>query len=429
MENDLIMTVTQLTTHIQSTLNRDELLKDVRVRGEISGFKAHYTGHWYFDLKDETGVISCAMWGSNNRRCSLKPDNGMCVIVEGYADVYPKTGRLQLIVQKVSADGVGDLHLRYEQLKARLYAEGLFDRSRKRMLPPFPRKIAVLTSETGAVYHDICKVAAVRNPSVTIALLPVPVQGANAASLISAALQMIGRQSDIDVVIVGRGGGSMEDLWPFNEECVARAIAACPIPVISAVGHETDNTIADLVADERASTPSNAAELAIPDRSELLRHLADLRHMMNRTMDAEMNRYRLSVLRVRNRITTVDPEKRLMDCMKREQLLKQRLQVDTDKQIRLYRMTLEQTKQRLDPAMERYLADKRQKLTELKRHLSALSPQNVLRRGYAMVSTKNGNVITTVADAYHQTVLTLHFADGQLSVIPENGNKGRDRDG
>ena len=270
MEQEWILSVSDLNEYVRRSLAADPMLHNLRLRGEISNFKRHSSGHWYFTLKDEDSRINCVMFRQNNMGVSIRPADGMAVIVSGSVSLYVQGGAYQFYVDAMRPDGVGSLYLRYEALKAKLAKEGLFDAGRKRPLPLLPRGIAIVTSPTGAVLHDIRTVSARRNPAIPLTLLPVRVQGEGAAEEIAAAIRKAGTLSNIDVLITGRGGGSMEDLWAFNEECVVRAIAECPVPVISAVGHETDTTLADYAADVRAATPSMAAELAVQDRLELL---------------------------------------------------------------------------------------------------------------------------------------------------------------
>ena len=264
------ISVSELNYLLAEAVRREPRIRSVTVRGEVSGFRPHLaTGHWYFSLKDEESAISCVMFRQNTFHAQIKPRDGDRILVSGFADVYTKNGQCQLRAMSLRPDGTGDLFLRFEELKRRLSAEGLFDPSRKKLLPMVPRKVAVVTSGSGAAWHDILNVSALRNPTVPIVLIPVTVQGDRAAAEIAAGIRIANEQTDADVVIVARGGGSAEDLWCFNDENVARAVAGSRIPVVSGVGHEIDTTICDLAADVRASTPSNAAEIVFPDRKEL----------------------------------------------------------------------------------------------------------------------------------------------------------------
>ena len=263
------VTVTQLNKYIKDRFDEDENLNAILVKGEISNFKNHYTGHLYFTLKDENSLIKCIMFKSYAERVAFNPKDGMQVMVFGSVSVFERDGAYQIYVKSMLEDGMGDLHEKYEKLKKQLEAEGLFDESHKKPIPLYPKEVGVITSQTGAVIRDIINVSTRRNPNVHIRLLPVPVQGTGAGEKIAEKIRVMNEKKLADVIIVGRGGGSLEDLWPFNEEIVARAIYESEIPIISAVGHETDFTIADFVADLRAPTPSAGAELAVPDVYEL----------------------------------------------------------------------------------------------------------------------------------------------------------------
>jgi exodeoxyribonuclease VII large subunit len=268
--SNVILTVHQLNDYVRILLTRDPLLQNVRVRGEISNFKLHSSGHMYFSLKDEQDRIHCVFFKQRRKDLGFLPRDGMQIIATGTVSLYTRDGQYQLYIDQIERDGLGDLHLAFEELKKKLREEGLFDAAYKKPLPLFPQKIAVVTSHTGAAVRDIIQVIRYRNKNVDILLVPVAVQGQGAAEQIVRAIDYINTRSDIDLIIAGRGGGSIEDLWPFNEEIVARAIFHSDIPIISAVGHETDFTIADFVADVRAATPSNGAELAVPESSYML---------------------------------------------------------------------------------------------------------------------------------------------------------------
>ena len=320
----LTLSVSQLNGYVRSLLQADSLLRGLCVRGEISGFKRHVSGHLYFSLKDEGGLVRCVMFRQNAMRLPFAPRDGMRVLLTGYVSLYEAQGQYQFYGEGMERDGVGELWLRFERDRARLQAEGLFDPEKKRPLPRAPRCIGVATSPSGAVIRDIVRVAHRRNPAVDILLCPCRVQGEGAAASIAQAVQTLGAQA-VDAVIVGRGGGSMEDLWAFNEEAVVRAVRACPVPVVSAVGHETDFTLCDFAADARAATPSNAAELLVPDVRDALQRLDGLRETLRaRTLRAIAEREgRLSRLAAR-----VQPAQALSDLAGREKelgALRQRL--------------------------------------------------------------------------------------------------------
>lgn len=286
---NLTLTVTELNETVRAMLENEPLLDGVRLKGEISNFKRHSSGHLYFSLKDEGGVIRCVMFRTYAQRLSILPRDGMKVVLAGRVSLYVRDGQYQFYAQELQQDGEGALYAEFERRKARMLAEGLFDAQLKKPLPPHPRKVAVITSPTGAAVQDVLRVATRRNPSVSLMVVPVAVQGVSAADEIAAAIQRVGEMDGIDIIITGRGGGSIEELWAFNEEAVVYAIAACPIPIISAVGHETDFTLADFVADVRAATPSMAAELAVPEQLALSTTVLQLR---TRLLRAVQNRFK-----------------------------------------------------------------------------------------------------------------------------------------
>lgn len=358
------LSVSELNEYVRVKLAGDPMLRAVTVRGEISGFKRHVSGHLYFTLKDDQARVQCAMFRSQAARLGFAPADGQQVVVTGSAGLYPVSGSFQLYVETMRTEGAGDLFLRFEQLKARLAAEGLFDPALKKPLPVMPRRIGVVTSRTGAAFHDIVRVARSRNPRVEIVLCPCAVQGAGAAQEIARSIALIDARGGCDVLLVGRGGGSIEDLWAFNEEIVARAIFACQTPVISCVGHEIDFTIADFVADTRAATPSNAAELAVSDRDEALAALYQLKRRLQGALAAGQNQRRLR-LRALGQSPYLRKGGEMLTARRRE-ALNARLQ-------------------RLKRAMERGKEARRGRLSLMGRALTALNPKLVLARGYACV--------------------------------------------
>ena len=404
MEQEWILSVSDLNEYVRRSLAADPMLHGLRLRGEISNFKRHSSGHWYFTLKDEDSRINCVMFRQNNMGVSIRPADGMAVIVSGSVSLYVQGGAYQFYVDAMRPDGVGSLYLRYEALKAKLAKEGLFDAGRKRPLPLLPRGIAIVTSPTGAVLHDIRTVSARRNPAIPLTLLPVRVQGEGAAEEIAAAIRKAGTLSNIDVLITGRGGGSMEDLWAFNEECVVRAIAECPVPVISAVGHETDTTLADYAADVRAATPSMAAELAVQDRLELLGEVAALRQQLTKNMEYRLSEEAQRLAHLRTRLTGCHPAQRL--AQQEHQMDKLRTRLNTAAQARVTALTAS-------------VAEYRAKLT-------ALGPMAVLGRGYAL-AMHAGQPVTTAVMARQAGRMELRFQDGALNVTAEeeqtHGNK------
>lgn len=415
---DWILQVSDLNEYVRRSLAADPMLRSLRIRGEISNFKAHSSGHWYFTLKDDQARIACVMFRQNAMRMSLRPRDGMAVVLSGSVSLYTQSGTYQFYAENMRPDGVGGLYQQFEALKARLAAEGLFDAARKKPLPLRPKKIAVVTSRTGAVLQDIRRVSAARDPGVPLVLLPVQVQGEGAAEEIAAAIRRAGTLPGVEVIIAGRGGGSMEDLWAFNEEIVARAIADSPIPVISAVGHETDYTIADFVADVRASTPSNAAELAVPDRAELLEGLRMVRRHLTKAMDAMLTDKSRQVAYLARRLTAASPEMRLREAAHRLEQCRDRLDRAVERPLTEAAPRLSLMRIRLDHAMDGTLERHRQRLSRDRARLETLDPRRVLERGYALV-TDGDRVIATREAAMRSPRMTLHFRDGAVQVRHE----------
>ena len=424
---DWILDVSTLNEYVHRSLEADPMLRSLRIRGEISNFRPTSSGHWYFTLKDDRSRIACVMFRSSAARMSFRPQDGMAVILSGRVSLYEATGAYQFYAESMRPEGVGSLYQQFEKLKAKLDAEGLFDRSRKRPIPYRPRKIAVVTSRTGAVLHDICRVSAGRDPGVPLVLLPVQVQGEGAAEEIAAAIRRAGRLPGVDVIIAGRGGGSIEDLWAFNEEIVARAIADSPIPVISAVGHETDVTIADFVADARASTPSNAAELAVPDRDEMIAGLREMRRHLSRGLRENLQAHRLRLMRARARLTASRPELQLSELRQRVTQLRNRIGLAAQERIATLTPRQALAQVRLDAAIDGQLRQRGGKVAQLRARLSALNPAGVLERGYALVMDGD-RVLTSRAAAARADRMTLRFHDGTLHVINEEKNDGNEEE-
>ena len=387
------VTVTQLNKYLKDRFDEDENLKAILVKGEISNFKNHYTGHLYFTLKDENSLIKCIMFKSYAERLAFKPKDGMQVMVFGAVSVFERDGAYQIYAKSMLEDGMGDLHERYEQLKKQLEEEGLFDEKHKKAIPLYPKEIGVLTSQTGAVIRDIINVSTRRNPNVHIRLLPVPVQGAGAAEKIAEKIKIMNDKKLADVIIVGRGGGSLEDLWPFNEEIVARAIYNSEIPIISAVGHETDFTIADFVADLRAPTPSAAAELAVPDVYEL-----------KQKINSYQNRYRNSL-------------KKKIELMKLryEKCMKSRAFTDPTRKIKDQYMILDKYVKRLETKINILQKDKKTQFIELVSKLDTLSPLKTLTRGYCLTEKEN-KIIKSASELKKNDNIKLKFYDGEKTA-------------
>ena len=384
------VSVTQLTQYIKLLLDRDEILSQACVRGELSNYKIHSSGHHYFTLKDEGAVISCVMFRSDAMRLRFRPETGMKVILSGRVSLFPKSGQYQIYVSHMQPDGVGDLAVAFEQLKKKLSAEGLFDPARKKPLPRYPGTVALVTSPTGAAVQDMIRILGRRWPLARVLVCPVRVQGAGAAEEIAAMLDYVDGHDLADVIITGRGGGSMEDLWAFNEEIVARAIARCDIPVISAVGHEPDVTIADFAADVRAATPSNGAEIAVCDQSELRDALGQLTVRLTRAQDR-----RISALTDRlNRLKASPVMRSPEGAIQQRELL------------------LELLRQRLEHAGTRRFQQEEQRLARLAGRVDALSPLKVLARGYALASREDGTVIRAAGELAPGEPIRLRLGQG-----------------
>ncbi len=416
-----VVTVSELNHYVARSLRADSVLGDLRLRGEVSGI-VFRPAAWYFELKDDHARVSCVMFRQAVSRASFRPADGDQVILQGYAALYEEGGRFQFVANAIRPDGAGSIWLQFEQLKKRLAAEGLFDADRKRPLPERPRKIAVVTSESGAVWHDIHKIAAARDPGVPLVLVPVSVQGAGAGAEIAAGVRLAGMLPGVDLIITGRGGGSMEDLWCFNEEQVARAIAESPVPVISAVGHETDFTIADFAADRRASTPSNAAELALRDRREVLAALSALRDRMGHAAEQAMNRKRTSILEMRRSLDACSPERRVYEFRQALSAARASLDMAADLVLRDEMNRVGMNRLRLEQAADVALTRIRHRLDSARVSLEALSPGRVLERGYALVMDGDRTVVHA-KDAPER--MTLRFADGSVKVRrEEDGGNG-----
>ena len=387
------VTVTQLNKYLKDRFDEDENLNAILVKGEISNFKNHYTGHLYFTLKDENSLIKCIMFKSYAEKLNFKPKDGMKVMVFGTVSVFERDGVYQIYAKSMMEDGMGDLHEKFEQLKAKLEKEGLFEQSHKKAIPLYPKIIGVLTSQTGAVIRDIINVSTRRNPNVYIRLLPVPVQGPSAAEQIADKIKIMNEKKMADVLIIGRGGGSLEDLWPFNEEIVARAIYNSEIPVISAVGHETDFTIADFVADLRAPTPSAAAELAVPDIFEVKQKIINYQ-----------NRSKLAL-------------KKKIEIMKLrfEKVMKSRVFTDSMRKIIDNSIILDDYMKRLENAMKEIKTEKKNKYIELVTKLDSISPLKTLIRGYSLTE-KDGKIIKKSSQIKKGDIVTIKFSDGDKSA-------------
>lgn len=415
--DDMILEVSSLNEYVRKSLAADPMLRSLRLRGEISNFKRHSSGHLYFSLKDDSARIACVMFRQHAMGLSMQPSDGMRVIVSGSVGLYAESGTYQFYATAMRPDGIGSLYLQFERLKSQLLSEGLLDAARKRPLPLRPRKIAVVTSLTGAVLQDIRRIAAHRDPGVPLVVLPVAVQGASAAREIAASIRKAGTLPEVDVIITGRGGGSMEDLWAFNEEAVARAIADAPIPVVTAVGHETDFTIADFVADVRASTPSNAAELAVPDRVWLLETLQGFAQQLTHTMMQQLQAKQRKLLLLRTLVERSHPEVRIATLQRRLTLADGKLKASMQTIVLKGNNRLTLVRSDLHQFMARQGSSLQQKLHAVQGRLTALNPRGVLARGYALVQ-RDDQVITSAVQAAQSPALSLHFHDGSVEVTP-----------
>ena len=395
-----IYEVSQINEYIKLRFDDDAFLNNLFLRGEISNYKCYPSGHHYFSLKDAGGSIRCVMFRGSAFSLRFRPENGMKVIAQGRISVFPRDGTYQFYVNQMTVDGVGDLHVAFEQLKAKLLAEGLFDPSRKRPLPRYPHTIAIITSSAGAALRDMLRILRKRYPLCEVKLLPVRVQGEEAPGEIAAALAYANRYRVADLIITGRGGGSIEDLWAFNDERVARAIAASELPVISAVGHEPDVTISDFVADLRAATPSNAAELAVPDQMELRQALTARQALLLTQMQKRLKQERGTLERLASSRVLKSPINYIND---------RRLQVDY-------------VQHRLTAAFSETVQRKHRRFASLTAKLDAMSPLKVLARGYSMASDGQGTLLRSVKQIKPGDRLTVRFADGSAAAVVEEVN-------
>ncbi len=387
-----VLSITQINEYIRTVMDRDGVLSNVAISGEISNYKVYPSGHHYFTLKDEGAALKCVMFRSSAGKLRFRPENGMKVIAMGKVTVYPRDGAYQLYCSNMALDGVGDLYAAFEQLKRKLAEQGLFDPVHKKLIPKFPGVIGIVTSAAGAAVHDMLRILNKRYPLTKVLLLPVRVQGAEAPGEICAAIRYANRYQLADVLIVGRGGGSIEDLWAFNDERVALAIYQSQIPVISAVGHEPDVTISDFVADLRAATPSNAAELAVPDRDALHQQLDAAAAAMANALNHKIKTAR-----------------RHLDMLRSSPALESPMGY-----INQRRTALELLSTRFSAAQKAYVHRCHQRYITLTSKLDAMSPLKVLTRGYSMAVMPDGAVIRSVAQVNKDDTFTLMLSDGRI---------------
>lgn len=403
----MIFSVSEANNFIKALLDAVPQLQTIFVRGEISNYKCYPSGHHYFTLKDEGGALKCVMFRGMAGKLRFRPENGMKVIAFGRIGVFPRDGAYQLYCSELSAEGVGDLHVAFEQLKAKLYAEGLFDPAHKKILPKYPKRIAIITSSAGAAVHDMLRILRARWPMSEVVLLPVRVQGAEAPAEIAGALRYANKWRVGDLIITGRGGGSIEDLWAFNDERVARAIYESDIPVISAVGHEPDVTIADFVADVRAATPSNAAEIAVPEQEEVRHRIAVLRERMERS-----EQKLVTALRERWEKTS------------RSRALRDPMAFIDDK-----RLLLDYMRKNLSSLAAQQTAQRTQRFASLCASLDALSPLKVLGRGYAVAKAADGTILRAAGDAQLGETIEVLLSRGSLGCTVTEKHDGGENDG
>ena len=399
MNTPKIITVSQLNFYLKSLIDNDQNLRFVFLEGEISNLTDHYSsGHIYFSLKDEKSVVKAVMFSYATKNLKFKPENGMKVILRARVSVYEPSGQYQLYVEDMQPDGVGALSLQFEQLKEKLSKEGLFDKAHKKPIPTFPETIGVITSPTGAAVRDILNILSRRYPSADIVMCPVLVQGDNAASQLTQAIKRFSESKIADVVIIGRGGGSQEDLWAFNDENLARAIYDCETPVISAVGHETDFTICDFVSDLRAPTPSAAAELAVPDKDELTAELMAQRQYLSALIDKKLLSFESSL----------DNSSRLLSAYSPLNII----EIGEKDMINLSDRMLSISNQHIEKNTKN--------ITETASKLSALNPVAVLMRGYSYITDTDNKTVSSVSDVNVGDKISIKVSDGILSAVVEN---------
>ena len=387
---NMAVSVTELNRYIKEKIAGDEALSNIIVKGEISNFKNHYTGHMYFTLKDENSLIKCIMFKTYAQQLNFMPKDGMKVFVLGGVSVFERDGIYQIYVKAMQEDGIGALYRKYEELKKDLETKGLFGQEHKQKIPKMPKVIGVLTSQTGSVIRDIINVSTRRNPNVYIRLLPVPVQGEDAASKIVKGIKKMNEENLADVLILARGGGSLEDLWPFNEEEVAYAIYESKIPIISAVGHETDFTIADFVADLRAPTPSAAAELAVPDIYEITQKIASFQNRLRLSLNKKLEIMKLRYEKCMSSAVFKDPTRMISDYY-----------LKVDRQIK-----------RLEKVIENKKQTEKEKYVKLVSKLDALSPLKTLTRGYSIIESDN-KIVKSVNDLHKGQNIEIRLVDGK----------------
>ncbi len=403
------ISVSALNGYIKTLMETDDVLSNVAVSGEISNFKRNISGHLYFSLKDDNAAVSVVMFKSAAARLSFMPSDGMKVTVYGRVSLYEKSGQYQIYVQTMLADGIGELAIAYEKLKRKLEAEGLFAAEKKNPLPRMPKRVGIITSPTGAAIRDMLNVSGRRYPLADILLFPAAVQGVEAPPGLTMGIEYFNAMRCVDVIIIGRGGGSIEDLWAFNDEGLVRAVAASEIPIISAVGHETDFTLCDFAADRRAPTPSAAAELALPDINAITNYLSTAERRVEQSLDTRMERHREALARLEKILSLNSPSARL----------------DSSK------MELAHIGTRLENAAAMKLSAKKAELTGLSAKLSGMNPLSVLSRGYGMLEGEENRVISSVKQVKEGQKVRIRMSDGSVgaTVTDVAAKKGRSKNG
>ncbi len=403
MEGIKVFTVTEVNLYIKQLIEKDLFLSYIYVKGEISNLKIHTSGHMYFTLKDRDSRIKCVMFKSNSSKIKFRPEEGLQVVIRGYFSIYERDGQYQLYAESIILEGTGELYKAFEQLKEKLQKEGLFDENKKKPLPYYPKEVAIITSPTGAAVRDIISIGKRRNPNTNILLYPVLVQGENAPMEIAKGLNYLNKFNKADVIIVGRGGGSIEELWAFNEEIVARAIHNSNIPVVSAVGHETDYTIADFTADMRAATPSAAAELVFPDKQQLKSYL--------KKIDSQINLSIISYMQ----------DKRV----KMEKLLGSYSFRNIETKIANYRHTVEILEEKLNNNIEAYIRQYYERLNLNVEKLSILNPASYLLRGYSYIKREqDGVLISSTKNVSIGDEIRIFLRDGNISALVKSKCEG-----
>ena len=391
---DKTVSVTELNGIIKSLLEGEPFLSDVFVRGEISNFKAHSSGHFYFSLKDEGGILKSVMFRSSAVNLPFLPENGMKVVAHGRISSYVRDGQYQLYADSMEPDGIGSLYVAFEQLKSKLSKEGLFDENRKKAIPKIPRRVGVITSPTGAAVRDIINVTGRRFPYAEIVIYPSLVQGPDAALSLCNGVQYFNEKNNVDTIIIGRGGGSIEDLWAFNDEMLARTISASDIPIISAVGHETDFTICDFVSDMRAPTPSAAAEIAVPDMQELKRKINNIISRESSVLSLKIDSYRKRLSLIKNSRVLLSP-----------------MNMIDDKNLSVLELS-----KKLDNLIDLSISEKRHKLSAAVGQLNALNPMSIVSRGYSAIFDDTGSVVKSIKDVNVGETVDLKVSDGTIKA-------------